>query len=146
MPEFYEGYRRLRDIINPMGIMITGGEHEFTHFGFKEMIEKKCVDILQPDIGRVGGITAFKKICSIASIYDMKVIPHGSGSPTYHAVINSKVSPFAEYIDIYAQGGEPNFINEPKPQDGFIILDDKPGFGYDINPKLLEGAKPVPIW
>ena len=146
MPEFYSGYRRLKDILNPMGIMITGGEHEFTHYGFNEIIEKNCVNILQPDIGRAGGLTAFRKICALASVHNMKVIPHGSGAATYHAVINSTVSPYAEYIDVYAQGGIPHFVGEPEPEDGYVSLSDQPGFGYDLNPELLNGAKPAPIW
>jgi L-rhamnonate dehydratase len=146
LPEFYDGYRRLRDILNPMGILITGGEHEFTRFGFREMIEKRCVNILQPDIARCGGITEFKKICALASAYDMMVIPHGSGAPTYHAAINSTVTPFAEYIDINLDGGAPNFVGEPEPVNGYISLEDKPGFGYEINPLLFEGKNPLPVW
>ncbi len=146
LPEFYDGYRRLRDILNPMGILVTGGEHEFTRFGFREMIEKRCVNILQPDIARCGGITEFKKICALASAYDMMVIPHGSGAPTYHAAINSTITPFAEYIDINLDGGAPNFVGEPEPVDGHISLEDKPGFGYEINPLLFEGKNPLPIW
>ena len=146
MPDFYDGYRRLKDILNPMGIMITGGEHEFTHYGFKEIIEKQCINILQPDIGRTGGLTAFKKICAMAEAYNIKVIPHGSGAVPYHAVINSTVSPYAEYIDVYAQGGLPNFIGEPEPINGYVELKDEPGFGYDLNPELLDGGKPVTIW
>lgn len=147
IPENYDGYRRLRDILNPMGILVTGGEHEFTRYGFKEMIEKRCVDILQPDIGRCGGISEFKKICAMASAYDMVVVPHGTGSPTYHAAINSTVTPFAEYIDLQADGGSSNFTGEPEPVCGYITLDDKkPGFGYDINPVLFEGVNPLPIW
>ena len=146
LPEHYDGYKRLKDILNPMGILVTGGEHEFTRYGFREMIQKRCVDILQPDICRCGGISEFKKICALASAYDVMVVPHGSGAPTYHAAINSTVTPFAEYIDIQQDGGAPNFIGEPEPKDGYIILGDAPGFGYDINPVLFEGVKPLPIW
>ena len=110
------------------------------------MIEKRCVNILQPDIARCGGITEYKKICALASAYDMTVVPHGSGSPTYHAVIGSTVSPFAEYIDISVDGGAPNFVGEPEPVDGYITLEDTPGFGYEINPLLFEGKNPLPIW
>lgn len=146
MPEFYAGYRRLKDILNPMGILVTGGEHEFTHYGFNEIMEKDCVNIVQPDIGRAGGLTAFKKICALAAVHNITVIPHGSGAVTYHAVINSTVSPYAEYIDVFAQGGTPHFIGEPEPVDGHIQLSDQPGFGYDLNPELLKGAAPAPIW
>jgi L-rhamnonate dehydratase len=146
MPEFYDGYRRLKDMLNPMGILVTGGEHEFTHYGFRELIEKNCVNILQPDIGRTGGITAFKKICAMASAYNIPVIPHGSGCVPYHAVISSTVSPIAEYIDVYADGGSPHFIHEPIPVNGFVEVADTPGFGYELNPELSAGVKPVPIW
>lgn len=146
VPDNYDGYRRLRDILNPMGILITGGEHEFTRFGFREMIEKRCVDILQPDIGRCGGISEFKKICALASTYDMTVVPHGSGATTYHAAINSTITPFAEYIDMKVDGGAPHFIGEPEPENGYITVKDDPGFGYDINPVLFEGVNPLPIW
>ena len=56
------------------------------------------------------------------------------------------MTPFAEYIDIDVDGGAPNFIGEPVPEKGYITLEDKPGFGYEINPELFEGKKPLPIW
>lgn len=146
MPRYYDGYRRLKDILNPLGILITGGEHEFTRYGFKEILEKQAVNILQPDIGRAGGVSEVKKICTLASIYDIPVIPHGSGAPTYHVVMSTSNCPYAEYIDVEAQGGAPNFVGEPKPTRGLIELDDKPGFGYELNEDLLKGASPVPIW
>ncbi len=147
IPENYDGYKRLRAIFNPMGILVTGGEHEFTRYGFKYLIENRCMDIIQPDVSRAGGISEFKKICAMASAYGLTVIPHGTGSPTYHAAINSTVSPFAEYIDInIGNSSAANFINEPVPVDGYIQLEDTPGFGYEINPLLFEGKKPMPIW
>lgn len=145
-PDHYDGYKRLKNILNPMGILITGGEHEFTRYGFRDLIEKHCMDILQPDIGRCGGLSEFKKICAIASAHDMIVIPHGLGSPTYHAAINSTITPYAEYIDLNVDGGAYNFIGDPVPEDGYITLSDAPGFGYDINPELFEGVNPLPIW
>jgi L-rhamnonate dehydratase len=146
IPEHYDGYRRLKDLLNPLGILITGGEHEFTRYGFKEILEKRAVNILQPDIGRAGGVSEVKKICDLASVYDVPVIPHGSGSPTYHVVISTNNCPYAEYIDVEAQGGALNFVGEPRPTQGFIELDETPGFGYELNEELLQGASPVPIW
>ncbi len=146
MPEHYDGYKELKEILNPRGILITGGEHEFTRYGFRELIEKKAVNILQPDVGRAGGISEIKKISAFASVYNIPVIPHGSGAPTYHLVISTNNCPRAEYIDIHAQGGAPNFINEPIPEDSYIELNDSPGFGYDLNEDLLNGENPAPIW
>ena len=52
----------------------------------------------------------------------------------------------AEYWDVYASGGEPVFINEPTIEDGHVVFNDRPGFGYELNPKVLAGARPAPQW
>lgn len=147
LPEHYDGYKRLKDILNPMGILITGGEHEFTRYGFRVLIEKEAVNIIQPDIGRAGGISEVKKICDLASAYDMPVILHGSGAPAYHLAMSCVNCFRAEYIDMKAEGVVPYFIGEPAPAGGFVQLDEKkPGFGYSLNPELEEGGSPLPIW
>lgn len=146
MPQHYEGYRRLRDFLNPMGILITGGEHEFTRYGFREIIEKQAVDIIQPDIGRAGGVSEVRKICTLASVYGIPVILHGSGAPAYHVAVSTPNCPCAEYIDMFAGGGTPYFTGEPRPKDGLIELSEAPGFGYELNQELLDGKTPAPIW
>ena len=143
-PEFYDGYRRLRERLNPMGIMVTGGEHEFTRWGVREIIENASMDIVQVDLWRTGGISEFKKITALASAYDTKVIPHGSGAPVFHAVINSMVSPFAECIvtpDEYQL-----FKGEPVQKDGFVTLDDTPGIGYDLSPMSEKAFETEEVW
>jgi L-rhamnonate dehydratase len=145
-PDHYEDYRRLRDILNPMGILIAGGEHEFTRYGFRELIERRAVDVLQPDIGRAGGVSEVKKICCLASAYGLTVILHGSGAPAYHLAMSTNNCPCAEYIDMFVEGGTPHFTGEPLPAGGFVELGAAPGFGYELNPALLAGENPVPIW
>jgi L-rhamnonate dehydratase len=146
MPDHYDEYRRLRDILNPMGILVAGGEHEFTRWGFREIIEKRAVDVLQPDIGRAGGVSEVKKICCLASAYGLTVILHGSGAPAYHVAMSTNNCPCAEFIDMLVEGGAPHFTGEPLPEDGTVDLGEKPGFGYELNPELLAGRQPVPIW
>jgi L-rhamnonate dehydratase len=146
MPQHYDGYRRLRELINPMGILITGGEHEFTRYGFREILEKQAVDLLQPDIGRAGGVSEVKKICTLASVYGIPVILHGSGAPAYHVAVSTPNCPASEYIDMYAGGGTAFFSGEPQPKNGCIELSEAPGFGYELNEELLQGKEPAPIW
>src|ERR1019366_2963157 len=61
-PDQPDGYRRIKDAVPEL--LITGGEHEFTRYGFRDLIEKKAVDILQPDIYRAGGLSELKKIAA----------------------------------------------------------------------------------
>jgi len=67
-PDQIDSYRRIKDAVPD--ILITGGEHEYTRYGFRELIEKQAVDILQPDIYRAGGLSELKKIAAMASAYN----------------------------------------------------------------------------
>lgn len=144
-PDQIDDYRRIKDAVPDM--LITGGEHEFTRYGFRDLIEKKAVDILQPDIYRAGGLSELKKIAAMASAYNLPVIPHGLGAPTYHFVISTANSPRAEFVDIFAQGGRPLLCGEPQPRGGFLELSNAPGFGYDLDPEIMAGsASAALIW
>jgi len=137
-PDQVEGYRRIKDAVPEM--LITGGEHEYTRYGFRELIENRAVDVLQPDIYRAGGMTELKKIAAMASAYGLPVIPHGVGAPTYHFVMATANSPRAEYVDIFAQGGRALFKGEPQPRDGYIELSAAPGFGYEPDKEVFSGG------
>ena len=144
-PDQIDSYRRIKDSVPD--IMITGGEHEFTRYGFRDLIEKKAVDILQPDIYRAGGVSELKKIAAMASAYNLPVIPHGVGAPTYHFIMATPNSPRAEFVDIFAQGGRPLLKGETQPKNGFVELSDAPGFGYDLDEEVMSGQAEVAlIW
>ncbi len=136
-PDHPDAYRRIKDAVPD--ILIAGGEHEFTRFGFRELIEKKAVDILQPDIYRAGGLSELRKIAAMASAYNLPVIPHGVGAPTYHFVMATPNSPRAEFVDIFAQGGKPILRGDPQPKNGYLELSDAPGFGYELEEEMLSG-------
>lgn len=144
-PDQIDSYRRIKDAVPDM--LITGGEHEYTRYGFRDLIEKKAVDILQPDIYRAGGLSELRKIAAMASAYDLPVIPHGVGAPTYHFVMGTPNCPRAEFVDILAQGGKPTLAGEPQPQNGFIELTDTCGFGYQLDEEVVSGkAQAALIW
>ena len=144
-PDQIDSYRQIKDAVPDM--LITGGEHEFTRYGFRDLIEEKAVDILQPDIYRAGGISELKKIAAMASAHNLPVIPHGGGAATYHFVISTNNAPRAEFVDIYAQGGRPALKGEPEPKNGFIELSAAPGFGYELDDEILSGkASAALIW
>jgi L-rhamnonate dehydratase len=146
-PDNHADYRHLRET---SGLVIAGGEHEFTLEGFKRLIAEGCVDVVQPDIYRAGGITGLLKIAALAKAYHKTFICHGVGNATYHllATHDRSLTPMVEHIDIY-RGGRPSWVltGDPRPLDGKIKLNDKPGFGYELNPMAFEaGQKVAPIW
>jgi len=148
MPDDYDGYRAIRSSVDTM---VTGGEHEYTLAGFRRLIEDGCVDIVQPDIYRAGGPTALRKIAAIAKAHHVKLVCHGIGSPTYHflSTLGPELTPFAEYVDIYKDAAQGWILtDDPRPQDGKIVLGEEPGFGYELNAAAFESgsAGVTPIW
>jgi len=107
------------------------------------LLENNCVDVLQPDITWLGGLTEAKKVIALASAYDVMVIPHGSSVYSYHLQIAFPNCPMAEFLMLSPNADHIQplfgdlFIDEPLPKNGFIELSDhKFGFGVTLNPKL----------
>jgi L-alanine-DL-glutamate epimerase-like enolase superfamily enzyme len=125
-------------------IPIAGGEHEFTLYGFRDLLEARAVDYIQFDTNRVGGITQARKIAALAESYSVPVIPHAGQMHNYHVVMASLNSPMAEYFPIVdvEVGNELFwyiFNGEPKAKDGFVDLDENtPGLGLTINESALS--------
>jgi L-alanine-DL-glutamate epimerase-like enolase superfamily enzyme len=140
IPDDIHGYAELRRRTN---IPIAGGEHEFTIYGFRELIEAKAVDYIQFDTNRVGGLTQARKIAALAEAYSIPVIPHAGQMHNYHIVMASLNSPMAEFfppVDVEV-GNELFwyiFKGEPMPKDGFIDLDEStPGLGLSVDEQAL---------
>src|SRR6202167_2696038 len=141
IPDDIHGYAELKSHAR---IPIAGGEHEFTQYGFRDLLAARAVDYIQFDTNRVGGISQARKISALAESYSVPVIPHAGQMHNYHVVMASLNSPMAEYFPIVdvEVGNELFwyiFQGEPKAKDGFINLDENtPGLGLTINESGLE--------
>ncbi len=76
-PEDRDGYRELR---SKLGVKIAGGEAEFTRWGFRDLIGGRCVDVLQPEVCGLGGITEYRKVVAMAHAHFIPVVNHVWGS------------------------------------------------------------------
>jgi L-rhamnonate dehydratase len=139
-PDDYAGYRQLveqRD--HP--IMISSGEHEYTRWGFENLLNAG-VDMVQPDIHWCGGLTELLKIKAMASAKSRLCVLHASSVYSYHFAIASDATPFSEFLMMAPQADKivpmfaPLFTNETVPVDGHITVSDAPGFGVQMNPEL----------
>ncbi len=123
-------------------VPISGGEHEYTRWGIKALLEAGAVDVLQPDIYWAGGISEMLKICALASAYDIPVIPHGHSVPaTVHLIAAHPVTvcPLLEYL-VKWNTVHQFFLAEPVvPVDGHVTLSSTPGIGMALDEdKVLE--------
>jgi L-alanine-DL-glutamate epimerase-like enolase superfamily enzyme len=141
IPDDVHGYAELKSYGR---IPIAGGEHEFTSYGFRDLLEARALDYIQFDTNRVGGLTQARKIAALAEAYSVPVIPHAGQMHNYHVVMASLNSPMAEYFPVVdvEVGNELFwyiFNGEPKAKDGFINLDESvPGLGLTIDEGALK--------
>jgi L-alanine-DL-glutamate epimerase-like enolase superfamily enzyme len=146
IPDDIQGYVELKKFGR---IPIAGGEHEFTLYGFRELIEARAVDYIQFDTNRVGGLTQARKIAALAEAHSIPVIPHAGQMHNYHVVMASLNSPMAEFfppVDVEV-GNELFwycFNGEPTPEDGCIDLDENtPGLGLTVNEDKLKNFEVI---
>ena len=145
-PDDYDGCSALKAAVS--SCLFTGGEHEYTRYGQRELIARKCFDILQPDVTWVGGMTETRRVVALAAAYDIPVIPHGSGIYSYHLGFAFNNCPMTEFLMMSPAADEivpifgDIFIKEPLPQNGYIQLSDAPGWGGELNRDALDLRRP----
>lgn len=129
------------DIQRASPIDISGGEHEYTRWGFRQIVENRAMDVLQPDIYWCGGISETVKICALASAFDLPVIPHGHSShATAHLIASQPptVTPIQEFL-IKWNAVHQFFLKDPLvPVNGMITVPDAPGLGLAIDESKIS--------
>lgn len=140
-PEDNDGYREIKRA-HP-ALMWTTAEHEYTRYGFRQLIAERTIDILQPDVMWVGGLTETLRIAAHAAAYDTPVVPHGSGPYSYHFIASQTGPAFCEYVAASPDGRSIQpvfgdlFTGEPIPFNGRLKLSDAPGFGMQIRDRAM---------
>jgi L-rhamnonate dehydratase len=138
LPDDISGYAHL----NSLGLIpVAGGEHEFTLFGFKQLLDAGAVSVIQYDANRVGGITAAQKVNMLAESYQVPVVPHAGQMHNYHLTMANLNCPISEYFPVNeVEVGNELFYylfdGDPLPDRGFVNLDDQlPGLGLSLSNK-----------
>jgi L-rhamnonate dehydratase len=104
MPDDYAGHVAVKDALRgfPGGTLLATAEHEHTRYGYKQLLDSGAVDILQPDITWMGGITEVKRVIAMAAANNTLVIPHGSSVFSYHVVTAFQNCPMSEFVGRYS--------------------------------------------
>ena len=143
LPEDMDSYNKLRQRI-PTQTLATG-EHWYTIHPFAEAAGKGLVDILQPDIQWVGGVTACLRICHIAEAHGLTVIGHAGMNYPYgqHLAYAMPVIPWGERSEGVSAPGVPLkemtvLPGTPTIENGYVKPSDAPGFGIEVSLDWLE--------
>ena len=129
----------LAAIARAIDIPVATGEHEYTTYGFKALIAEGGADIVQPDVGRVGGVTEWMKVAHLAQAFNLPVAPHAVQLVHLHlacCIPNLKV---VEYLGTVEQGDRIWYTEFPQPKDGYLSpFPDRPGLGLELSPDAVR--------
>jgi galactonate dehydratase len=130
-------------------IPIATGECLYTKYDFRQILEKQCADIIQPDIALAGGVMEQKKIAAMAEAHYVVMAPH------------NPMGPLATMVNVHFAASTPNFLileyhpDDEAPRkdlirdpilvkDGYLPIPDKPGWGYEVNEEAFKHYPPKP--
>ena len=138
-----EGYAFLHD---RSPIRIAAGEWQNTRFEFLDLADRGQLDVLQPDVGRVGGFTEAMRVCRIAADRDRLIVPHcwksGIGiaaSATSPRPATAAPTSSSCPIELAESPLRRELLIEDLPVvDGLISLPDAPGLGIELNRDTLR--------
>ncbi|MFI5011773.1 MAG: mandelate racemase/muconate lactonizing enzyme family protein [Hyphomicrobiales bacterium] len=143
-----EGMRRLRDMTD---IRIAGGEMTRELYEFRDLITEGALDVLQPDVALAGGITGLRRVGHMAADHNLAFTPHtwtnGMGvMANAQLVAGMADAPFMEFpYDPPEWGLDRRDYMLASPldvdQNGYIVLPDRPGMGYDLAEDVLKKTR-----
>ena len=135
-----ENIDAMADVRARSSVPIATGEMLYTKFQFRELLEKRGADIIQPDVCIAGGLLELKKIAAMAEAHYVTVAPH------------NPMGPLATAVNLHFSAAHPNFkileyrlptdtryVKDPYlPKEGYLELrPDRPGWGVEIDEEYL---------
>ncbi len=140
-PDDLAGYQRVRQ---GQPIPVAAGESEFGLFGFRDLIQRGAIDILQPDVARVGGFTAARRVGALVHAHNLRYAPHTGFSAGISHLAALHVAASVPNLMTYEYFYAPNPLRDlftdpfPHPREGHVAVPQRPGLGLTLDRKLLK--------
>lgn len=141
------------DIRHSTETPIACGENLYMRWGYRELLEKRGVDIIQPDFQKVGGLSEARKVANLAQTYFVPLAPHCVVSPigmmsTAHACASIPNFLVCEWHWINFPDLWKNWVREGEIiQKGYVTVTDKPGLGVEMDEDVAKKAQvPGTTW
>ena len=148
-----ENIDAMADIRHSTSTPIAAGENLYMRWGYRELLSKNAVDIIQPDLQKTGGLSEGRKIANLAQTYYLPVAPHCVVSPigmmsTAHLCASIPNFLVCEWHWINFPDLWKNWVKEGEIiQKGYVSVTDKPGLGVEMNEQVARKAQiPGTTW
>ena len=140
-PDDLAGYARLADAVDTR---IAAGEEDATIYGFRDLVERGRVDVIQPDIARCGGFTEARKIGHLAAEHNLLCVPHAFStgilvSASLHFAATLRRGNLAEF-SVQESPFVRDLLRAPfrLEADGTVRVPTGPGLGIELDEDMLE--------
>jgi L-alanine-DL-glutamate epimerase-like enolase superfamily enzyme len=140
-PDDIDGYELIR---RSQPIALAAGESEFGIFGFRELLARRAIDIVQPDIARIGGFTAAKRLGALVHAHNVKYAPHTGFSCGLAQLASlhlaAAVPNLARLEEMFIVNPLADIFDEslPKSKNGMVTMPTAPGMGLTVDRTKLE--------
>ena len=138
-----ENMKEMARVARSTSIPVASGERLSTKYEFMELLERQAASIIQPALGRVGGILEGKKIAGMAEANYAQLAPHLYCGPI-EAAANIQLATCSpnfliqESIETF-QNFHSELLKEPLVwEDGYIIPPTNPGLGVELNEVVVD--------
>ncbi len=135
VPYDHAGYAQVAEELE---IRIAGGENEYTKYAFADLIQRRCVDVVQPDARRAGGISEWMEIAAIADAAKLPVASHGGGPVDLQVLL---CMPNAIYMESGSFKGEGSTLERLRMVNSAVLAPERPGMGSELRPEYLQKFK-----
>ncbi len=138
-PVLADDIRGLARVRAAVDVPVATGEHEYTKFGFAELIAAGGADICQPDVGRVGGVTEWLKVSHLAHAANLPVAPHSVQLVHLHVTCAAPNLKVVEYMNTNLATDRIWYTEFPDQKDGmWAPYPDRPGLGLELDAAAIE--------
>ena len=147
----YWHLEQTREVTAALSLDVTGGEQDWDLATWQRMIDLRAVDIVQPDVMYMGGITRTLTVARMAAAAGLSVTPHSANLSlvTMCTIHRLGASPNAgKYLELSIEGADyypwqqELFIGDPyRVEAGRVQIPSAPGWGVEINPAWLARAE-----
>lgn len=152
-PVHHEDIEGLRKYRNFTSLKIALGERLISEKETMFYIKEGLVNILQPDVTNIGGVTVARKAIVLAEANDVEIAFHNAFGSIQNSVslqlsaITQNLYLLENFYDWFPQWKRDLVYNETPVESGHVKVPDRPGIGVSVNEKLIEELKadPVPL-
>lgn len=137
----------MAQVVAALEVPVIAGEKEYTRWQFRDLIVNGHVDVINPDVIKVGGITEMKKIAALAQTFQKPIIPHNT-RPTFSTAASLQflasipnMGPFLEYPDLDGFRELLALVrNDIVFRDGWLTIPTAPGLGMEVDAAAVRRA------